>query len=146
MSIKVRERKKSCPLDGVLGAVDLKLETSLQLQEKTNREGFVINSAYRRLRQMVLGTLAVLETERQIDERKLRIATSKPTEGKQGITRRAKNSGLSLWRRERTPGPHADAEKDPVPRRSRYGRPAGLGEAARPPPSPPSWQLPPPFR
>ena len=84
---RVNSPTKNISRNIVLGAVDLKLETSLQLQEKTNREGFVINSAYRRLRQMVLGALAVLETERQIDKRKLRIATGKPTEGPQGITK-----------------------------------------------------------
>lgn len=71
----------------IVGAVDLKLETSTQLKEKTNREGFVLNTAYQHLRQLVLGALAVLEAERQIDKRKLRIATGKPVEGPQGITK-----------------------------------------------------------
>lgn len=71
----------------IVGVVDLNLSTSTLLQEKTNREGFVDNSAYRRLRQITLGALAVLETERQIDKRKLRIATGEPSGAPQGITR-----------------------------------------------------------
>ena len=67
----------------VIGSVNLKLETSLQLQEKTNREGFVVNAAFRHLKQMVLGALAVFETERQIDKRK-QLSTGKPTEGVAG--------------------------------------------------------------
>src|SRR5204863_5354262 len=39
----------------VVGAVDLSLDNSGSLIEKTNREGFVENDAYRRLRQIVLG-------------------------------------------------------------------------------------------
>jgi len=61
----------------VVGAVDLKLEHSQGLTEKTNREGFVENDAYRRLRQLVLGALAVLEVERKIDKDNIRLLTSK---------------------------------------------------------------------
>jgi hypothetical protein len=55
---RVNSPTKNISRNIVIGSVDLRLETSLQLQEKTNREGFVINSAFRRLRQMVLGALA----------------------------------------------------------------------------------------
>jgi signal transduction histidine kinase len=61
----------------VVGAVDLNLEHSQGLTEKTNREGFVENDAYRRLRQLVLGALAVLEVERKIDKDNIRLLTSK---------------------------------------------------------------------
>lgn len=61
----------------VVGAIDLSLELSNELKEKTNREGFVENDAYRRLKQIVLGALAVLETERKIDKDKLRTVTGK---------------------------------------------------------------------
>jgi len=61
----------------VVGAIDLSLEQSHQLTEKTNREGFVENDAYRRLRQIVLGALAVLEVERKIDKDNIRALTGK---------------------------------------------------------------------
>ena len=59
----------------VVGALDLQLETSDRLAEKTNREGFVENDAYRRFRQIVLGALAILETERKIDKDNIRTLT-----------------------------------------------------------------------
>lgn len=61
----------------VVGAVDLSLEKSGSLMEKTNREGFVENDAYRRLRQIVLGALAILEVERKIDKDNIRALTGK---------------------------------------------------------------------
>jgi len=61
----------------IVGAVDLKLERSVGLTEKTNREGFAENPAYRRLRQIVLGALGVFEVERKIDKDNIRILTSK---------------------------------------------------------------------
>lgn len=61
----------------VVGAVDLLLEKSGSLTEKTNREGFVENDAYRRLRQIVLGALAILEVERKIDKDNIRALTGK---------------------------------------------------------------------
>lgn len=61
----------------VVGAIDLSLEHSHKLTEKTNREGFVENDAYRRLRQIVLGALAVLEVERKIDKDNIRALTGK---------------------------------------------------------------------
>lgn len=61
----------------IIGAVDLKLDESTLLAEKTNREGFVENSAYRRLRQIVLGVLSDLATERKIDKDKIRVLTGK---------------------------------------------------------------------
>jgi signal transduction histidine kinase len=84
---RVQTPTKNISRNIIIGAVDLQLETSSQLREKTNREGFVSNSAYRRLRQMIMGALTVLETERQIDKRQLRIATAKTPEGPQGITK-----------------------------------------------------------
>lgn len=61
----------------IIGAVDLSLEKSLDLTEKTNREGFVENNAYRRLRKVVLGALAVFEVERKIDKDNIRAVTGK---------------------------------------------------------------------
>ena len=62
----------------ILGAVHLSLEQSLGLVEKTNREGFVENDAFRRLRRIVLGALGALEEERQTDKERLRTLTEKP--------------------------------------------------------------------
>jgi signal transduction histidine kinase len=61
----------------VIGVVDLNLEESSGLREKTNREGFVENSPYRRLRQVILGAISVFETERRIDKQKIRLLTGK---------------------------------------------------------------------
>lgn len=59
----------------VIGLVDLHLEASGGLSEKTNREGFVENSPYRRLRQVVLGAISVFETERRVDKQRIRQLT-----------------------------------------------------------------------
>ena len=56
----------------ILGAVHLSLESSLDLIEKTNREGFMENDAFLRLRRIVLGLVEALEEERQIDKERLR--------------------------------------------------------------------------
>lgn len=61
----------------VVGTIDLSLERSLDLKEKTNREGFVENDAYKRLKQIVLGALAQLEIERKIDKDNIRALTDK---------------------------------------------------------------------
>ena len=60
----------------VLGAVHLSLVDSQDLVEKTNREGFVENDAFRRLRRIILGALSTLESERHIDKENIRAATT----------------------------------------------------------------------
>jgi signal transduction histidine kinase len=75
-------RRVNAPTRGIsrniiLGAVHLSLEKSKKLVEKTNREGFVENDAYNRLRRIVLGALATLETERHIDKDRIRKLTTK---------------------------------------------------------------------
>ena len=62
----------------ILGAVHLSLETSTELIEKTNREGFVENDACMRLRRIVLGALGALEGERHLDKDRIRKLTGKP--------------------------------------------------------------------
>lgn len=62
----------------ILGAVHLSLETSTDLIEKTNREGFVENDACIRLSRIILGALAALEEERQFDKERIRDLTKKP--------------------------------------------------------------------
>jgi anti-sigma regulatory factor (Ser/Thr protein kinase) len=61
----------------IVGAIDLSLQHSDQLTEKTNREGFVENDAYHRLKQIILGALSVLEVERKIDKDNIRALTGK---------------------------------------------------------------------
>ena len=61
----------------VVGAVELSLEDSPDLREKTNREGFVENRASRRLKQIVRGALVPLETERQKDKERIRQLTGR---------------------------------------------------------------------
>jgi signal transduction histidine kinase len=56
----------------IVGVIDLSLEQSSGLIEKTNREGFVENNAYARLKQIVLGALSTLEIERKIDKDNIR--------------------------------------------------------------------------
>ncbi|MER8606594.1 ATP-binding protein [Mesorhizobium sp. M0663] len=57
----------------VVGAIELSLENSPDLVEKTNREGFVENLAYSHLRQIVLGAMSILATERKIDKDHIRL-------------------------------------------------------------------------
>ena len=62
----------------ILGAIHLSLKESIGLVEKTNREGFVENEPCRQLRRIVLGVLAALEAERQLDKERIRRLTEKP--------------------------------------------------------------------
>ena len=71
----------------VIGAVDLSLAASADLIEKTNREGFVENSAFRRLQQIVTGALTPLEVERKTDKENIRRLT---TSGRDSETARFK--------------------------------------------------------
>ena len=61
----------------ILGAVHLSLHASVDLVEKTSREGFVENDACARLRQVVLGALGAMEEERQKDKERIRLVTTK---------------------------------------------------------------------
>ncbi|MGD0410797.1 MAG: ATP-binding protein [Verrucomicrobiota bacterium] len=57
----------------ILAAVHLKRDTSRDLVEKTNREGFVDNEAYRTLVAAVKFALGLIETCRQEDKDKIRL-------------------------------------------------------------------------
>ncbi len=61
----------------VLGAVHVQLDASQYLVEKTNREGFVENDAFQRLRRLVLGAITTLEAERRPDKERIRALLSK---------------------------------------------------------------------
>jgi signal transduction histidine kinase len=56
----------------VIGAVELQLDESPGLVEKTNREGFVENDAYRVFRETVMFAMQQLEVERARDKKRLR--------------------------------------------------------------------------
>lgn len=58
----------------ILGAIHLKRESSYDLVEKTNREGFVENAAYETFRAAILHSLECIETLRYSDKLKLREA------------------------------------------------------------------------
>jgi len=64
----------------ILGEIHLDLAESKKLQEKTNREGFVENNAYREFRYAVMCVLTVLEAERRIDKDAVRQALKTRTE------------------------------------------------------------------
>jgi len=57
----------------IIGAIHLKREESQDLEEKTNREGFIENEAYQELRDAILWVLNVIETCRQNDKEKIRV-------------------------------------------------------------------------
>ncbi|MFV5383248.1 MULTISPECIES: ATP-binding protein [Pseudomonadota] len=59
----------------IVGSLDLSVEDSFDLQEKTNREGFIENETYERFQQIVLSVLTIVETERQKDKERIRQVT-----------------------------------------------------------------------
>ncbi len=59
----------------IVGSLDLNIEDSLGLQEKTNREGFIENDIYNRFQDIILSVLSVIETERQKDKERIRQVT-----------------------------------------------------------------------
>ncbi|EOR10350.1 ATP-binding protein [Acinetobacter sp. ANC 3926] len=62
----------------IVGSLDLNIEDSYDLIEKTNREGFVENDSYNRFQNIILAVLSIVETERLIDKERLRDATEEP--------------------------------------------------------------------
>lgn len=69
---RVNKPTKKISNNIVIGVVHLDLEHSINLLEKTNREGFVENQAYERLKTLILSSLAVFESERDIDKDRVR--------------------------------------------------------------------------
>ena len=61
----------------LIGALMLDAGDSVDLKEKTNREGFIENDAFELLRDAVIWTLTQVEAERQKDQRKVRIHYSR---------------------------------------------------------------------
>ncbi len=56
----------------IVGAIDLNREESSDLEEKTNREGFVTNEAYIAFKNAILHVIGLVETLRQTDKKKLK--------------------------------------------------------------------------
>lgn len=63
----------------IIGAVSINRIDSTDLQEKTNREGFIENDAVKAFRKAILYGLSQIEAERIADKERLRIAYSKTT-------------------------------------------------------------------
>jgi signal transduction histidine kinase len=82
---RVNEPTKRLSRNITVGVVDLDLADSADLHEKTNREGFVENDAYRRLQRIVLGALFVLQAERNIDKDRIRKLIGGPGEVGTGV-------------------------------------------------------------
>lgn len=61
----------------IIGAISINREKSTDLQEKTNREGFIENEAVKVFRKAILCALTNVEAERNKDKERLRIAYAK---------------------------------------------------------------------
>lgn len=59
----------------IIGAVELDSQTTSYLREKTNREGFIDDEAYQKLKLVIKSILSVFNKERIKDKEKLRIVT-----------------------------------------------------------------------
>jgi len=64
----------------ILGTINLSIEHSFGLHEKTNREGFIENEANSHLREMVLGIISKFEVERKLDKDNIRKLTGKASD------------------------------------------------------------------
>ncbi|GGI34562.1 ATP-binding protein [Bradyrhizobium guangdongense] len=63
----------------ILGTLQLSAESSADLREKTNREGFIENPAFSDFREAVIGVLTQVEAEKTKEQRKLREALGRGT-------------------------------------------------------------------
>lgn len=61
----------------IIGAVSISRTESIELQEKTNREGFIENEAAKAFRKAVIHGVTQIEAERSMDKKRLRAAYSK---------------------------------------------------------------------
>lgn len=95
----------------ILGYIDLSLEDSHALVEKTNREGFVESAAYERFKSIVLGALSTLEIERREDKERIRAITQKKKESDAARMEKPLTElrdGLRRYRLENELGPYVD--------------------------------------
>ncbi len=72
----------------ILGALHLDATTSVDLREKSNREGFIENRAFSDFRDAVISVLTQIEAEKTKDQKRLREALGKST-GRNVFTRLA---------------------------------------------------------
>ncbi len=86
---RVSRPGKRMDVNTVIAAVDLDLEASLGLEEKTNREGFDENDVFRRFRFIMQCVAEHLDSERQESREKLQnlIAGKKPDLGPEAFKR-----------------------------------------------------------
>ena len=63
----------------ILGVLRLSADSSSSLREKSNREGFIENSAYKLLQNAVISLLTQVEAEKTKDQKRLRAAIGKGT-------------------------------------------------------------------
>lgn len=69
---RVNQPGRKISLNVIMAAVDLSRESSGQLVEKANREGFLENEAFKDLRAAVLYALGLVEDQRNIDKETIR--------------------------------------------------------------------------
>lgn len=69
---RVNNPTKGLSRNIVVGHISIKQEDSSGLVEKSNREGFIENSAYDCLRRIVLGAIDPLQREREVDRKAIR--------------------------------------------------------------------------
>jgi signal transduction histidine kinase len=69
---RVQQPSKAIGNNLILGVVRLDRKDSMDLEEKTNREGFVDNGAYLAFRKAVLHSLDIIETLRAEDKKRLK--------------------------------------------------------------------------
>lgn len=79
--LRLGDRRVSLPTkrlsnNQIIGAVSLDAESSSDLVEKTNREGFVEDKCFKVFRKAVLEVLCQIESERNVDKERIRIATN----------------------------------------------------------------------
>ena len=60
----------------IIGAIELDSQTTSYLREKTNREGFIDDEAYQKLKLVVKSILSIFNKDRLIDKEKLRLITN----------------------------------------------------------------------
>jgi signal transduction histidine kinase len=99
----------------IIGAISLDGASSDALIEKTNREGFVDNAAYRVFRDAVRATLVHVENERNVDKTRMRKALANPRLGEPVLSEVAELREISSKRGWREITPYLDRiEKDYV--------------------------------
>ncbi len=69
---RVNNPTKGLSRNIVVGHISLNQESSSDLVEKSNREGFIENAAYGRLQRLVLGAIEPLQREREVDRKAIR--------------------------------------------------------------------------